>query len=275
MAEKFGFKYDPKKISSGSVLNGVDIGYGKSQHAPIKNVEDIYKLDYIYSELKKRTEGKNPPFRLLIKMQDMATRLEKLLDEENRRLGFAIYLWKNFDCVGHAARKADRVIEKAGGVDKLKEKLSELDAFAFNPNPLIDPTVFAGMKMPNGAQLTAKMISSLEKRGRGNTVAMLRRLYPEAIAQAADKQTKKLLNAPDRPMLDKFQLAIDKIEEAKTLSEKLIAFHTALSTAHKNGSIARNVYGWDNGVLEKLDHLSNMDIPQEWENEINKHLKTR
>ncbi len=71
------------------------------------------------------------------------------------------------------------------------------------------------------------------------------------------------------------------IDDAQSLpiSEKIVVFHRALTTAHNNGRMPEHLYGGGDGMNDRnrdadrvLTHLSNMKIPPEWDAELKELL---
>lgn len=260
----FGFEYDPKKINSASVLQGLDIGYGKNQYADISPVKEIYKLEYITSILKQKIDnekllGKDVSIKTRVYFSDLQKKLEKLIDNENNRLAFAMHLWLNFDITGSSVRIAEKklasVLTVVGDLNSLKEELINTGKL---PNGVkIDPYIFVGIELPDGKKITKRHVDVLEKNGTLNNVWFwAKRMSPDAANKKIEKYiTETYLKPAFKEMLENFKAAIEFVKKAITLDEKIIAFHVALSTVHCGGTIANNVYGHD--AVNQLTDLSN------------------
>lgn len=277
MAEAFGFTYDPSSINSGNVLSTVDIGWGIGAHAPIANAAEIYRLEYVASQLALRIERLRMQDRdrpsMHLSLGQMRKELERRLDAENRVLAFAMHLWRSFDITGNDVRRASRMLGRDySAVGDIEELVKGVIATGKLPNGVhIDSDAFVGMKLPNGKRVTRNHVRALDSVAFGNVWNWVQRMSPVEAAERIRKfVTTSYLEPKYASMLANFAEAIDRVKAAKSLDEKLVAFHVALSTVHCGGSIANNVYG--PSAVEMLGALSASDTAT-WDREVERMLR--
>lgn len=273
-----GFTYDDNSCVGGLKEGGynVDFGFGKDNPAPFKLIEEIYRLEYVSHQVANHVQrmeasGVDVPTRLSVRLGDMRTALERALDAENARIAFAMHLRSRWQVEPELIRveKNKRDLALVGDIDVLTERAIRTGKLPNGKH--IPSSIFLGSVLPNGKRVSQSHIKHLDTAGFGNVWNWVSRMVPDE----AGKRIRKFIDAEYREpefdkMMQSFISAIKGVKDAKTLDEKLIAFHVTLSVAHCSNFIVNNVYG--NGTVEKLDRLTAMHDPR-WDAEVSALLR--
>lgn len=273
-----GFTYtDKDKLWCG--MQGcptVDFGFGMGKMAPISLVEEIYRLEYLSSQISRRIEsamlqGRDVSLRAKIRLNDITSSLERALDAENPRIAFAMHLRTNF-ITGPLIKKIEqqkRDLELVGDLEQIT--LLTIKTGKLPNGKHVPSNIFVGAKLPNGKAINLSHVKNLDAAGFGNVWNWVCRLAPlEADKRIRAFITKEYLEPEFDKMTASFVDAIKAIQDAQTLNEKLVAFHRALTIAHCTTFIVNNLYGM--GTVEKLNKLSENHDPN-WDIELDQIIK--
>lgn len=282
MAQKtfMGFIYDDQKAACGGTKDGgydVDFGFGMNNPAPISLVEEIYRLEYLTSQVAVRIKrwkqmGREIPMRTEVRLNDLKSSLERSLDAENARIAFAMHLRSRHatDWVNSQFEKRQRDLALVGDIDTLTTEAIKTGRLPNGKH--IPSSIFLGAVLPNGKKVAAVHIKHLDAAGFGNVWGWVNRMVPAE----ADKRIRDYIDDAYRApkydaMMQSFVDAIARVQAASSLDEKIVAFHVTLSVAHCSSFIVNNLYG--QGTVEKLNKLSTAHDPR-WDVELDAIIRS-
>lgn len=250
----------------GQALNVIDFGYGEGNPVPIDGVIEIHRIEYILDQAKRKLEtimkrGGHQSLRGRVKCHDLKTKLDDLLDVEIANLAYAFHIWLKFDIYAIPVKKYQNVVQNGFS----KEDMDDMWATGYPPE---------GehlLKIADREKRLPPELQQLIKTQRYPDAVKAWSLFKERFSDIAKQlvtNASTMIPSPPKGNIEIYKRmthALNALEAASSHSEKLIAFHVALQTAHGSHKLAQDVYG--SGAITVLDKLFNSHDPA-WDHDV-------
>jgi hypothetical protein len=240
------FSYEPDYIDFMDTMSAIDLGYGEGKPAPISNVVEIYRLEYITDQIRRsiqemKKKGQQPAFKTTNKLSTLEQKLESLLDNENELIAFVMHIWASYDVYAGSAK-----LWRETDWDEVKSCLQS-DGKYEHPKQYFHIDI----------------ADKLQQKHTNLSWQQIQKEFPDDVEQAIEASIQSF-HSENEQLLVPVENAERMLKNAHTLGQKRAAFFHALQIVHGGGKMARNVYGED--ATNQLEMLSSGPRP-EWEAE--------